>query len=165
MQALYLSYTFGGILSPFVTRPFMLHKHTSGGTSGDMQVHTQTGNISENALHTSFGHDSSSQINISQNHRQSTVSTVGLIHEYQSNTNVSLHYTYSNISNEYIEHVGSTIHYAFLITGAIVLTSCVPYILMLFNGKFDQAFPIDRARLQVLQPFQLFCSRIYMAGC
>ncbi|KAH3778765.1 sodium-dependent glucose transporter 1C-like [Dreissena polymorpha] len=136
MQALYLSYTVGGIVAPFVTRPFMSsenEKHTGGHLNGDekgIDDHTRVVSLTNSQL------TSNNYSNISQR----------LYSRFESEAmNIS---QFSQESSMLFERT-SQIHYAFIVTGVLAFMSSFPYLAMIVSGRFSSKSKPRRCEITV----------------
>lgn len=124
MQALYLSYTIGGIVCPLLTRPFM---------TTHINEETTLGRTDEKEL---------SEIAISNNFNKSADQVVLIYNASIPNLNESIVSSLyvTDLPNATLGEIGKQkphIHLAFIITGVLTALTAVPYCIMSYLGKYD----------------------------
>lgn len=112
MQALYLSYTLGGIVVPFGTRPFMLPR---SGLKHSVSMNKST---SSDAMY--------NYVHIHQLTDESNTSKT----EFNS--------SFSKDDGGPFEHSEGQIHYALILTSVLLIISAIPYFVMNLLKGFDQ---------------------------
>lgn len=128
MQALYLSYTIGGIIVPFATKPFMMSHH-----SQINELSNATSNTTDNC-----STDFTGSMNITE------------LASIKQNT--------SFFEDTSIENMKNQIQYAFVVTSALVFLSAIPYVIMASIGGFDFRDPMNSTKSDVVDGPTRICT-------
>jgi len=145
MQALYLAYTVGGIVSPFATRPFMPEEEVVAALAHDEELGVDGSYVVVERKHDSVFIDSAFNSSSYTTHAVNGSSDYTVIY----NTTQTLTPEVSDIQE------ASLIQYAFLTTSILLVLTSVPYLAMCISGRFLTGAPREDLEVVVTVDSQM----------